>query len=40
MQQNIILLEKDKLFYKQKDVAAIFNKNFGSITDYLNPFSK
>ena len=39
MQQNIILLEKDKLFYKQKDVAAIFNKNFGSITDYLSPFS-
>ena len=35
----IILLEKDKLLSKQKDVAAIFNKHFGSITDSLNLFS-
>ena len=30
-----MLLEKDKLSSKQMDVAAIFNKHFGSITDYL-----
>ena len=35
IQENIVLLEKDKLL-KQKDVAAIFNKHFGSITDSLN----
>ena len=34
-----MLLEKDKLLSKQKDVAAIFNKHFGSITDYSNLFS-
>ena len=34
-----MLLEKDKLSSKQMDVAAIFNKHFGSITDYLNLFS-
>ena len=32
-----MLLEKDKLS-KQKYVAAIFNKHFKSITDYLNLF--
>ena len=35
----MMLLEKDKLLSKQKDVAAIFNKHFGSITDWLNLFS-
>ena len=34
-----MLLEKDKLLSKQKDVTAIFNKHFGSITDSLNHFS-
>ena len=34
-----MLLEKDKLLSKQKDVAPIFNKHFGSITDSLNLFS-
>ena len=34
-----MLLEKDKLLSKQNDVAAIFNKHFGSITDLLNLFS-
>ena len=34
-----MLLEKDKLLSKQNDVAAIFNKHFGSIKDYLNLFS-
>ena len=34
-----MLLEKDKLLSKQKDLAAIFNKHFGSITDWLNLFS-
>ena len=34
-----MLLEKNKLLSKLKDVAAIFNKHFGSITDYLNLFS-
>ena len=38
MQENI-LLEKDKLSSKQKDVASTFNKHFGSITDLLNLFS-
>ena len=28
-----MLLEKDKLLLKQKDVASTFNKYFGSITD-------
>ena len=34
-----MLLEKDKLLSKQKDVASTFNKHFGSITDSLNLFS-
>ena len=34
-----MLLEKDKLLSKQKDVASTFNKYFGSITDLLNLFS-
>ena len=38
-QENITLLEKDNLLSKQKDVAAIFNKNFRSVTDWLNFFS-
>ena len=38
-QENITLLEKDKLSSKQKDVASTFNKHFGSITDLLNLFS-
>ena len=39
IQENIVLLEKDKLLSKQKDVASTFNKHFGSITDSLNLFS-
>ena len=39
IQENIMLLEKIKLLLKQNDVAAVFNKHFGSITDYLNLFS-
>ena len=39
IQENIMLLEKHKLLSKQKDVAAIFNKHFGSMTDSLNHFS-
>ena len=38
-QKNIMLLEKDKLLSKQKDVTSTFNKHFGSITDLLNLFS-
>ena len=34
-----MLFEKDKLLSKQRDVATIFNKHFGSIRDYLNLFS-
>ena len=34
-----MLLEKEKLLSKQKDVASTFNKHFGSITDLLNLFS-
>ena len=34
-----MLFEKDKLLLKQKDVAAVFKKHFGSITDSLNLFS-
>ena len=34
-----MLIEKDKLLSKQKDVASTFNKRFGSITDSLNLFS-
>ena len=34
-----MLLEKIKLLLKQNDVVAVFNKHFGSITDYLNLFS-
>ena len=33
VQENITLLEKDNLLSKQKDVPAIFNKIFGSVTD-------
>ena len=39
IQENIMLLEIDKLLSKQKDIAAIFSKHFGSITDSLNLFS-
>ena len=39
IQENIMLIEKDKLLSKQKDVASTFNKRFGSITDSLNLFS-
>ena len=34
-----MLLEKEKLLSKQKDVASTFNKHFGSITDLLDLFS-
>ena len=34
-----MLLEKDKLLSKQKEVASTFNIHFGSVTDSLNPFS-
>ena len=34
-----MLLEKDKLLSKQKDVASTFNKHLGSITDSLYLFS-
>ena len=34
-----MLLEKDKLLSKQKDVASTFNKHFGSISGSLNLFS-
>ena len=37
--KNITLLENNKLLSKQKDVAAIFNKHFGSIAGSLNLFS-
>ena len=39
IQKNVMLLEKDKLLSKQKDVASTFNKHFESITDLLNLFS-
>ena len=39
MQENLMLLERDKLLSKQKDVAAIFNNYVGTITDSLNLFS-
>ena len=39
IQENIMLLEKDKLLSKQKDAASTFNKHFGSITGSLNLFS-
>ena len=39
IQENIMLLEKDKLLSKQKDVPSTFNKHFESITDSLNLFS-
>ena len=39
IQENIMLIEKDRLLSKQKDVASSFNKHFGSITDLLNLFS-
>ena len=34
-----MLLEKDKFLQKQKDVAWIFNKHFGSTTDSSNLFN-
>ena len=34
-----MLLEKDKLLSKQKDVASPFNKHFVPVTDALNLFS-
>ena len=36
IQENIMLLEKDKFLLKQKDVVSIFNKHFGSTTDSSN----
>ena len=39
IQENMMLLEKDKLLSKQKNVATISNKLFGSITDPLDLFS-
>ena len=39
IQENIMLLEKDKLLSKQTDVSSTFSKHFGSITDSLNLFS-
>ena len=39
IQGNTMLVEKDKLLSKQKDVASDFNKHLGSITDSLNLFS-
>ena len=39
IRENIMFLEKDKLLSKQKDVGAIFNKHFESITDSFNLFS-
>ena len=39
IQENIMLLEKDKFLSKQKDVASVFNKHFGSSTDSSNRFS-
>ena len=38
-QENTMLLEKDKLLSKQKDVTTIFNKHFRSIADSLNLLS-
>ena len=32
IKENIMLLEKDKLLSKQKDVASTFNRHFGSVT--------
>ena len=40
MQENTMLLEKNRLLSKQKDVATIFNKHFRSIADSLNLFSQ
>ena len=37
--QENMSLEKYKMLSKRKDVAAIFNKHFASITDSLNLFS-
>ena len=37
--QKNMLLEKDKLLSKQKDVTSTFNKHFGSTADSLNLFS-
>ena len=39
IQENIMLLEKDKFLSKQKNVASIFNKHFRSTTDSSNLFS-
>ena len=39
IQENIMLLEKEKFLSKQKDVASTFDKHFGSITNSLNLFS-
>ena len=39
IQENVMLLEKDKFLSKQNDVASTFNKHFGSITKSLNLFS-
>ena len=39
IQENIMLLEKNKLLLKEKDVASTFIEYFGSITDSLNLFS-
>ena len=36
IQENKMLLEKDKMLSKQKDVASVFNKHFRSIADSLD----
>ena len=36
IQENKMLLEKDKILSKQKDVVSVFNKHFRSITDCLD----
>ena len=38
IQENIMLVEKDKLLSKQKDVASTFNKQFRSIIHSVNLF--
>ena len=36
--KKILLLEKDKLLSKQKDIVSTFSKHFRSVTDLLNLF--
>ena len=37
--KKILLLEKDKLLSKQKDIVSTFNKYFRLVTDLINLFS-